>query len=272
MKKVAMDRFRTFKQPLDAQGNPIFRDKRGKWVYKDGSVVKYFVDAQGRPADQDATGNWKLQNGSPALTPVTEVENKNPVKRYVERPVMNTEDLKMTNPGLARCLDCDQYQKLINLLRKAVKTSKAGIVNFVIGTEAEVADAILKAAFPPGSGTVYRGVDGYGIDCANWGGVDEARNMLAVLVGGNVRTWNSADLQHIRDIAETIPGLESLFSGGGGREAPPEESRTRRRRSRYGSGESFGPLAIRPDAAADRGAERDASGHQGSNEEDPAVE
>ena len=39
-----------------------------------------------------------------------------------------------------------------------------GIVNFVIGNETDVADAILKYAFPPGSGIVYKGIEGDGYD------------------------------------------------------------------------------------------------------------
>jgi len=185
MRKIAMDMFRNYKQPVDKNGNPLRKDRSGKWV-----------DAEGKP-----------------------VAGTDPVERMVQRPVMTMDDLKLSTPILGKVLDLPKYADLIKELRDATEASKSGVVNFVVGSETEMADAVLKAAFPPGSGVVYRGVDGYGIDCATWGAAaDAARGSFQQIIRGMPKVFSRDDINVVRQMSQAIPGLASLW--GGEQEAP----------------------------------------------------
>jgi len=133
--------------------------------------------------------------------------------------VLSEEDLKEANPIIGKILGVAKYRKIIDELRSKVQTATAGVVNFVIGRETMIADAILKAAFPPGSGIVYKGVDGYQIDCSNpamFGNPTEAVHKLSSILKGGARMINMDDLKIIRGLLQDIPGALTVFEGGSG--------------------------------------------------------
>ena len=143
-------------------------------------------------------------------------------KRSVLRtkPVLFPEDIKKANKLVGSVLDLDKYKSLITQLQSAVKTSESGIVNFVVGSEVEMADAILKSAFPPGSGVVYGGADGYRRDCSKWATVAVARDETARLIYGNPKIFTQNDTAwlktFLRDEPDILNGfLAQDFSGPG---------------------------------------------------------
>ena len=177
MQKVALDLFRYYKVPVDSKGKPLKKNKHGKYYYED-TGEEYNADAEG------------------GVQP-----------RSIMRPVMTEQDLmdKDNFPIQARTLKVKKYQALIQELRSAVADSKSGIVNFVIGRETENADAILKAAFPPGSGVVFKGIDGYNINAANWGmNPAECKAKLTHLLNGNYKLIDKKDYGLARSISDKI--------------------------------------------------------------------
>ena len=131
--------------------------------------------------------------------------------------VLSEEDLGQANPIIGKILSVPKYRKIIDELKRKVQTATSGVVNFVIGKETMIADAILKAAFPPGSGIVYKGVDGYQIDCSDptlFGNAGEAVHKLTAILKGNVRMINMDDLKVIRELLQDVPGALAVFEGG----------------------------------------------------------
>lgn len=146
------------------------KNKTNEYVLPDGTLYK-----------KEIHGNYKIER----------------------RPIMQPEDLldKTSFPLLARTLNLQKYQSIIQELRDAVKTTSSGIVNFVIGCETDVAEGILKSAFPPGSGIVYKGVegDGYNINTANWD-EQQAKGSLTRLIRGNAKGIDEDSINQMEDI------------------------------------------------------------------------
>ena len=174
IKKQAMNSFRTVRTPVDAEGRMLKKDKRGKYVHID--------DESPLPAGERP-------------------------KKTVSRQVMTEDDLLNPDnfPLLAKTMRCKKYKDLIQKLREAVNTSRSGIVNFVIGEETETAEAVLKFAFPPGSGTVYKGTEGgYNIDGASWANPDESLGALTKLLKGSPASIDEDSMSYYYRVSEQM--------------------------------------------------------------------
>ena len=173
--KEAMNSFRIVKTPADKDGRLLKQDEFGRYVHIDDGTL----------ADPTNSGKYS------------------PVK-YVRRPLMTEGDLldKENFPIQARTLRLKKYKDLVEDLRAAVKSSGTGIVNFVIGQETESAEAVLKMAFPPGSGTVYKGTEGgYDINASNFANAEDSLKNMKQLLRGNAATINEKSLDYYRKIS-----------------------------------------------------------------------
>ena len=210
MKKLAMNLYDSYRQPLDRNGQPLYKDTHGRWVNREGVPVDNDGQPLRRVTDQ-RTGDrekWVDRNGT-----AVNLKSVDPVKKIVNRPVLTEDDLKRSDPVLEKVFPLEKYRKIVDALRRAVKNSRAGIVNFIIGRETELADAILKYAFPPGSGVTYKGVDGYSINTASWGNPDAARAKLSELINGRKRPFDKATIKMIKSLVSSgkIPGLAAIY-------------------------------------------------------------
>jgi len=130
-------------------------------------------------------------------------------------PIMKEEDMMDVSsfPVQARTLRLPKNQKIVAELRAGVSETQAGIVNFVIGRETDMADAILKAAFPPGSGIVYKGIDGYNINPAGWGSKpDECGQKLKTLLHGNVKSVSREEFNYIKNLSQEFQDSTPEFA------------------------------------------------------------
>lgn len=179
-------------------------DKKAS-VKKAASAFKQFnvpVGSNGQPLTRNEHQEY--------VDPVTK-QRYNPevhgMARHVTRPVLTEQDLldKENFPLQARTLGIKKYQDIIKELRNAIVNTKCGVVNFVIGAETENAEAILKAALPPGSGAVYKGFDGYDISATNWGNLGQARGALAQTILGTPKAGlDRQSLEYYRRITTEI--------------------------------------------------------------------
>lgn len=208
--------FKTYKVPIGPEGKPLKRNENNQYVLSDG-VTLYDPSIHGK-------------------------------MRTKTRPLLNESDLMdPTNfPVQSKTLVLKKYQAIIQELRDAVKNAESGIVNFVIGNETDTADAILKSAFPPASGVVYKGVegDGYEINAPAWGNIENAKASLTRLLKGNpkgvdrksleyynklVEEWNAGGVQSGRPTPPTplslmVPlNINARTPGGGAGTADPDE-------------------------------------------------
>jgi hypothetical protein len=197
MKKEAMNLFQTYKQHVDADGNHLHMEG-GRWVNDEGVPV----------------------------------EGENPVKRRIDRPVMTAQDLHRSSAILEKVLPLEKYKDIIKELQDATSIAKSGVVNFVIGRETDMADAIMKAAFPPGSGIVYKGVDGYSIDASEWQNPAQAKAKMTQLIKGRQRVLSRADYEMFQDLNDEIPGISGLLDGAGGPAAATPAAPATRQRGR----------------------------------------
>jgi hypothetical protein len=185
MRKYALNQFETYMHPADADRKLLFKGPNGAWVYEDG-----------KPAIDKATGQ--------------------PLKRALKNvrvPVMSADDVEKASPLIGRLLKTPTYQAVIQDLTKASVTATSGIVNFIIGNETELADAILKAAFPPGSGIVYKGADGYKIDASNWKNPEVAQNRFVNILKGNPKAYSEDDVTRYRKLLTSKnPEEQNLLS------------------------------------------------------------
>ena len=125
----------------------------------------------------------------------------------IKRPVLGEEHLmdRATFPLQSRTLGLKKYKDLIAELRAASSTATSGVVNFVIGEETLNADAILRMAFPPGSGAVFQGIEGYEIDASRWKDPADAEGRFEEMINGNRRTMT-------RDEFNFLKGLDEKFA------------------------------------------------------------
>lgn len=175
-------------------------------IEKTAGAFKYYnvpVGPNGQPLTRNEHGDYV----DSATGKLYDPESHGSVRRVV-RPVLNESDLldKFNFPLQARTLKVKKNQAIIKELQAAVNDSTCGVVNFVIGREKENAEALLKAAFPPGSGVTYKGFDGYDISAAEWGNIEQSRNQLMRTILGNPSGVDRKTLQHYQRLSTEMEG------------------------------------------------------------------
>jgi hypothetical protein len=174
-------------------------DKQASIEKRAGAFKNYNVPVtkDGRPLPKNENGEYL----DPATGQAYDPEVHGNVRR-ISRPVLNQEDLldKFNFPLQARTLKLKKTQDIVRELQTAVNVSTCGVVNFVIGRDKDNWEAILRAAFPPGSGVAYKGFDGYEISASNWGNIEGCRNMLLQMILGNPTGIDRQTLDHYRRI------------------------------------------------------------------------
>lgn len=157
------------------------------------------VDEEGVPTGQFDGETCPYCNGTKTLP------------KKVKKPVETPSDLLKSESLLLKViLPLPKYQKMTQDLQSLCKDSTAGIVNVVVRDEnEEIVQAIVKSAFPPASGYVFKGKTfGYGMDASQWGEPSQksegAPGVLSELLSGGARHFDKNEIKIAIDQAKEM--------------------------------------------------------------------
>ena len=197
MQKIAGEQFKWYKVPY------VDEPEKGADGRPTGKTVRRTLKKNPKIVDQYLYEDNNTVYGGKVV----------PDMGAIKRPVLGEDHLmdRATFPLLSRTLHLQKYKKLVTELRAAASTATSGVVNFVIGSETINADAILRMAFPPGSGAVFQGIEGFEIDASKIKDPGEAEKWLEELINGNPRTMTREEFNFLK-------GLDQKFADEGDNE------------------------------------------------------